>query len=135
MGQAGGKSRSAAKTAAAQANGLRGGRPRIYPPCPSPYANHSAHAFIPSGPRTWEKRIGRCRLCFYRPRRLRGAHFKVRYAKRRGMRVVGRKYVPKLFARATAALQNSGAGIISQPYQIFGLWQDCQNMSGVAVLL
>src|SRR5665213_4072423 len=94
MGRAGGESQSAAKTAAAQMNGRRGGRPRLYPPCRSPYAKHATHAFIPSGPRTPKKRIGHCRWCHYRPRTMRGTRFKVGYAKRRGMTAVAGKYVP-----------------------------------------
>jgi hypothetical protein len=108
IGYLGGKCRSAAKIQAAKRNGLRGGRPRLYPPCPSPYAQQQSHAFVPAGPRTYKRRVGKCRWCGYRPRAMRGTQFRIGHWKRKGMRRVAGKYVPSLFWRATVALQKSG---------------------------
>lgn len=49
MGRKGGLARSQAKKAAVMANGLLGGRPKEYPPCPKQYGKNKAHRFNKKG--------------------------------------------------------------------------------------
>lgn len=58
LGKRGGSVRSEAKKRAAPANGAKGGKPRLYPPCPYPaYQNNKSHRF--------SKKTNRCYGCGY----------------------------------------------------------------------